>query len=54
MTVRNYEADFRQTLKDCNVLQITHPANIRLDEDVLKTFFVFVFRRRLEDIFKTS
>ena len=30
------------------------PANIRLDEDVLKTSFVFVFRRRLEDVFKTS
>ena len=29
-------------------------ANIRLDEDVLKTSFVFVFRRRLEDAFKTS
>ena len=25
-----------------------HPANIRLDEDVLKTSFVFVFRRRLD------
>ena len=25
------------------------PANIRLDEDVLKTSFVFVFRRRLQD-----
>ena len=45
----------------------TSPANIRLDEDVLKTSFVFVFRRRLdqdeyvhlslmssEDVFKTS
>ena len=44
-----------------------NPANIRLDEDVLKTSFVFVFRRRLdqdeyvhlsltssEDVFKTS
>ena len=30
------------------------PANIRLDEDVLKTSFVFVFRRRLEGVFKTS
>ena len=27
------------------------PANIRLDEDVLKTSFVFVFRRRLQDVF---
>ena len=45
----------------------TYPANIRLDEDVLKTSFVFVFRRRLdqdeyirlshsssEDVLKTS
>ena len=33
----------------------SYPANIRLDdEDVLKTSFVFVFRRRLEDVFKTS
>ena len=30
------------------------PANIGLDEDVLKTSFVFVFRRRLQDVFKTS
>ena len=30
------------------------PANIRLDEDVLKTSFIFVFRRRLQDVFKTS
>ena len=30
------------------------PANIRLDEEVLNTSFVFVFRRRLEDLFKTS
>ena len=27
------------------------PANIRLDEDVLKTSSVFVFRRRLQDVF---
>ena len=26
------------------------PANIRLDEDVLKTSFVFVFRRRLRSV----
>ena len=48
----------------------SYPANIRLDEDVLKTSFVFVFKRRLdqdeyirltyitytsaEDVFKTS
>ena len=30
------------------------PANIRLDEDILKTPFVFVFRRHLEDVFKTN
>ena len=28
--------------------------SIRLDEDVLKTSFVFVFRKRLQDIFKAS
>ena len=33
---------------------MTHPANIRLDEDVLKTSFVFLIRRRLQDVFKTS
>ena len=33
---------------------VTYPVNIRLDEDVLKTSFVFVFRRRLQDVFKTS
>ena len=27
----------------------TFPENIRLDEDVLKTSFVFVFRRRLDE-----
>ena len=27
----------------------TKPENIRLDEDVLKTSFVFVFRKRLQD-----
>ena len=27
----------------------SYPANIRLDEDVLKTSFVFVFTRRLQD-----
>ena len=27
------------------------PANIRLDENVLKKSFVFVFRRRLQDVF---
>ena len=27
-----------------------YPANIRLDEDVLKMSFVFVFKRRLQDV----
>ena len=27
-----------------------YPVNIRFDEDVLKTSFVFVFRRRLQDV----
>ena len=27
-----------------------NPGNIRLDEDVLKKFFIFVFRRRVEDV----
>ena len=31
-------------------LKCSCPANIRLDEDVLKTSFVFVFRRRLQDV----
>ena len=31
-----------------------NPANTRLDEDVLKTSVVFVFRRRLQDVFKAS
>ena len=30
------------------VAYTTSPANIRLDEDVLKTTLVFVFRRRLD------
>ena len=31
-------------------LKIGYPANIRLDEDVLKSSFAFVFRRRLQDV----
>ena len=27
-----------------------YPLNIRLDEDILKTSFVFVFRKRLQDV----
>ena len=30
------------------------PANIRLEEDVLKTSFVLILGRRLQDIFRTS
>ena len=30
------------------------PANISLDEDVLKRSLLFVFRRRLQDVFKMS
>ena len=31
-------------------VEATLPANIRLDEDVLKTSFLFVFRRLLQDV----
>ena len=31
-----------------------YPANIRLDEDILKTSFAFVLGGRLQDVFKTS
>ena len=30
------------------------PANIRLDKDVWKKSFIFTFRRRLQNLFKTS
>ena len=53
--------NFKQTIwiTHSKIILLRHhiayfPANIRLDEDVLKTSFVFVFRRRLEDVFKTS
>ena len=40
-------------VKHC--LKMGYPANIRLDEEVLKTSFAFVFRRRLQDVLiKTS
>ena len=58
---------YSKLLQNPEVSLRTYPANIRLDEDVLKTSFVFVFRRRLdqdeyvclsltssEDVFKTS
>ena len=36
-------------------LKLMAPTNIRLDEDFLKTSFVFIFRRRLEDaLIKTN
>ena len=54
----------RKQVEDLKVLKRTEekltisPANIRLDEGVLKTSFVFIFRRRLhtssEVVFKTS
>ena len=36
-----------------NKILSTNPANIPLDEDVFMTSFVFVFRRRFKDVFKT-
>ena len=41
-------------LSDIILTDKTFTANIHLDEDVLKTSFIFVFRRRLEDVLKTS
>ena len=43
-------ADFRMS----EVMAKAVPANTRLDGDILKTSFVFVFGRRLEDVFKTN
>ena len=40
----------KTTLKNSS----TEPENIRLDEDVLKTSFVFVFGKHHQDVFKTS
>ena len=35
----------------CSWIYFNHnPTNIRLNEDVLKTSFVFLFRRRLQDV----
>ena len=42
-----------QTLEFIDSIRKKHclyPANIRLDEEVLKTPFVFVFKRRLQDV----
>ena len=51
----------KQLLEGVHVLKIpksylwrSYSANIRLDEDVLKTSFIFVFRRRVQDVLKTS
>ena len=41
---------FHQDLASVNHVFSSFPANIRLDEDVLKTSLVFVFRRRLQDV----
>ena len=42
----------KKQYKEIDIYYISYitinPANIRLDEDVLKTSFVFVFRRRLD------
>ena len=61
------EEQTRKKRRTCTIWTRSCPANIRLDEDVLKTSCVFVFRRRLdqdeyvrlsltssEDVFKTS
>ena len=45
---------FSGTSDKSSIKLLKCPANIRLDEDVLKTSFVFIFRRRLQDVFKTS
>ena len=39
-------------IRNLTILSSTtdNPANIPLDEDVLKTFFVFVFKRRFQDV----
>ena len=55
----NYSLLYQRLFSDykkANVKSIKRsiPANIRLDEDVLKTSYIFVFRRRLEDVLKTS
>ena len=69
--IRNHPKSKEQICRNsscCRVLlNYNFPANIHFDEDVLKTSFVFLFRRRLdqeeyirlshtssEDIFKTS
>ena len=55
LKVKNDVPDRNQIQTAPNFLFLSsYPANIRLDEDVLKTSFVFVFRRPLEDVFKTS
>ena len=41
-------------LSDIILTDKTFPVNTGLHEDVLKTSFFFLFRRRLEDVLKTS
>ena len=46
-----HESHYSFTQKECKrFIASSSPPNIRLDEDVLKTSFVFVFRRRLQDV----
>ena len=53
---KNYQQKFDEKLKKWvfNTRKFSNynnsSANIRLDEDVLKTSFVFIFRRRLQDV----
>ena len=54
---KNYQQKFDEKLKIWVFITLkfssynNSSANIRLDEDVLKTSFVFIFRRRLQDVF---
>ena len=42
---------YKPHLRWQSIFNLHHnPANIRLDENFLKTFFVLVFRRRLQDV----
>ena len=49
--IRSSEAGFPRALR--NFLRASIPANIHFDEDVFKTSFVFVFRRRFQDVLRT-
>ena len=54
LAIYEYFDIIRPYLKDMIDDHKANPGNIRLDEDVLKTSFVFFFRRHLQDVFKTS